>query len=176
MSDPGDLSASERQTCVVVDIAGRGARFARDRRGDQAPPGSTCTLCGFVASALFGGFMVGGWRWRGASASSEVRRCICSVVGVAQQPSCSLCVFLPKLSVQLSVLQLTALAAAARFVVDGCKLAQFPRRTPPLPKMCKDNVDLPKEANKAKCFAIACFILCASPGHTWARHMRGHHQ
>ena len=28
-------------------------------------------------------------------ASSEVRRCSCSVVGVAQQPSCSLCVFLP---------------------------------------------------------------------------------
>ena len=47
--------------------------------------------------------MVGGWRWRGASASSEVRRCICSVVGVAQQPSCSLCVFLPNcLSVCLS--------------------------------------------------------------------------
>ena len=30
--------------------------------------------------------------------------------------------------------------------------------------MCKDNVDLPKEANKAKCFVIACFVLCASPG------------
>ena len=38
-------------------------------------------------------------------ASSEVRRCICSVVGVAQQPSCSLCVFLPTvcLSVCLSL-------------------------------------------------------------------------
>ena len=29
--------------------------------------------------------------------------------------------------------------------------------------MCKDNVDLPKEANKAKCFVVACFVLCASP-------------
>jgi hypothetical protein len=29
--------------------------------------------------------------------------------------------------------------------------------------MCKDNVNLPKEANKAKCFVIACFVLCASP-------------
>merc|ERR1740139_1546441 len=37
-------------------------------------------------------------------ASSELRRCICSVVGVAQQPSCSLCVFLPNcLSVCLSI-------------------------------------------------------------------------
>jgi len=25
--------------------------------------------------------------------------------------------------------------------------------------MCKDNVDLPKEANKAKCFVIACFVF-----------------
>ena len=30
--------------------------------------------------------------------------------------------------------------------------------------MCSDNVNLPKEANKAKCFVIACFVLCASPG------------
>ena len=30
--------------------------------------------------------------------------------------------------------------------------------------MCKDNVNLPKEANKAKCFVISCFVLCASPG------------
>jgi len=25
--------------------------------------------------------------------------------------------------------------------------------------MCKDNVDLPKEANKAKCFVVACFVF-----------------
>ena len=30
--------------------------------------------------------------------------------------------------------------------------------------MCSDNPNLPKEANKAKCFVIACFVLCASPG------------
>ena len=29
-------------------------------------------------------------------------------------------------------------------------------------KMCSDNPDLPKEANKAKCFTISCFVLCAS--------------
>ena len=27
--------------------------------------------------------------------------------------------------------------------------------------MCSDNPNLPKEANKAKCFVIACFVLCA---------------
>ena len=46
--------------------------------------------------------------------------------------------------------------------------------------MCKDNVDLPKEANKAKCFVIACFVLCACPGayvgHHEYWHMRGHRQ
>ena len=30
--------------------------------------------------------------------------------------------------------------------------------------MCQDNVNLPKEANKARCFVISCFVLCASPG------------
>ena len=28
--------------------------------------------------------------------------------------------------------------------------------------MCSDNPNLPKEANKAKCFVIACFVLCAA--------------
>ena len=28
--------------------------------------------------------------------------------------------------------------------------------------MCSDNPNLLKEANKAKCFAVACFVLCAS--------------
>ena len=27
--------------------------------------------------------------------------------------------------------------------------------------MCSDNPDLPKEANKAKCIAVACFVVCA---------------
>ena len=34
--------------------------------------------------------------------------------------------------------------------------------------MCSDNPNLPKEANKAKCFAVACFILCADPRLTLA--------
>ena len=29
------------------------------------------------------------------------------------------------------------------------------------PSMCSDNPDLPKEANKAKCIAVACFVVCA---------------
>ena len=29
--------------------------------------------------------------------------------------------------------------------------------------MCSDNPNLPKEANKAKCMAVACFVLCADP-------------
>ena len=28
--------------------------------------------------------------------------------------------------------------------------------------MCSDNPNLPKEANKAKCFVISCFVLCAA--------------
>ena len=28
-------------------------------------------------------------------------------------------------------------------------------------QMCTDNPELPKEANKAKCFVISCFVLCA---------------
>ena len=28
--------------------------------------------------------------------------------------------------------------------------------------MCSDNPELPKEANKAKCFVISCFVLCAA--------------
>ena len=36
--------------------------------------------------------------------------------------------------------------------------------------MCSDNPNLPKEANKAKCFVVSCFVLCAAvarppPGH-----------
>ena len=58
--------------------------------------------------------------------------------------------------------------------------ANHSKHTPHEPKMCKDNVDLPKEANKAKCFVIACFVLCACPGayagHHEYWHMRGHRQ
>ena len=39
-----------------------------------------------------------------------------------------------------------------------------PRGCPFQRNMCSDNVNLPKEANKAKCFVISCFVLCASPG------------
>ena len=28
--------------------------------------------------------------------------------------------------------------------------------------MCSDNPNLPKEANKAKCFVVSCFVLCAA--------------
>ena len=31
--------------------------------------------------------------------------------------------------------------------------------------MCTDNPDMPKEANKAKCFVVACFVLCATLPH-----------
>ena len=42
----------------------------------------------------------------------------------------------------------------------------WPKRNWPendqLAGMCSDNPNLPKEANKAKCFAVSCFVLCAS--------------
>ena len=47
--------------------------------------------------------------------------------------------------------------------------------------MCSDNPNLPKEANKAKCFVISCLVLCAplprvpipvSPGLSPRVHMR----
>ena len=28
--------------------------------------------------------------------------------------------------------------------------------------MCSDMPNMPKEANKAKCFVISCFVLCAA--------------
>ena len=28
--------------------------------------------------------------------------------------------------------------------------------------MCSDIPNMPKEANKAKCFVISCFVLCAA--------------
>ena len=40
--------------------------------------------------------------------------------------------------------------------------------------MCSDNPNLPKEANKAKCFVIACFVLCASPGAYGEDRQNGH--
>ena len=40
--------------------------------------------------------------------------------------------------------------------------------------MCSDNPNLPKEANKAKCFVIACFVLCASPGACGEDRQNGH--
>eukprot|EP00964_Phaeocystis_antarctica_P021623 scaffold12022_cov52-Phaeocystis_antarctica.AAC.1 len=46
------------------------------------------------------------------------------------------------------------------------KKSIIPERTRPLAdnrgiSMCSDNPDLPKEANKAKCIAVACFVVCA---------------
>ena len=49
------------------------------------------------------------------------------------------------------------------------------RRSPLVGKeMCSDNPNLPKEANKAKCFVIACFVLCASPGAYGEDRQNGH--
>ena len=41
--------------------------------------------------------------------------------------------------------------------------------------MCSDNPNLPKEANKAKCFVVSCFVLCAAElrrAHTAAPYTR----
>ena len=44
-------------------------------------------------------------------------------------------------------------------------IAASPIQRVPTDIMCKDDVNLPKEANRAKCFVIACLVSCAGHRH-----------